>query len=74
MILPKSTLFKRFEIIATDEKASVSTYVEAAAFGELVIIAILWNGIINIIGLTNSALLHKSLSYWYEFVDQLRFS
>jgi predicted dinucleotide-binding enzyme len=38
---------------ATDEKASVGTLAEAAAFGELVIIATLWNGIANAIELAN---------------------
>ena len=38
---------------ATDEKASVGTFAEAAAFGELVIIATLWNGIANAIELAN---------------------
>jgi predicted dinucleotide-binding enzyme len=37
----------------TDEKASVGTLAEAAAFGELVIIATLWNGIANAIELAN---------------------
>ena len=38
---------------ATDKKASVGTFADAAAFGELVIIATLWDGIVNAIKLAN---------------------
>jgi 8-hydroxy-5-deazaflavin:NADPH oxidoreductase len=38
---------------ATDKKVSVGTFADAAAFGELVIIATLWDGIVNAIKLAN---------------------